>query len=139
MRDPHDYSVEKPTAVIDDLARIVAPKGRLGIIGVFLDSDSRARDEAAQRGEYLIPWGTLFKKGVTIGMGRDDQNATTATYATRSSADGSSPALSSHIGCRFAMPRTHLQSLTSVATAISKSCSSLEKRLGEAITIGPAI
>ncbi len=71
-RDPHDYSVEKPTTVIDDLARIVAPKGRLGIIGVFLDNDPRARDETAQHGEYLIPWGTLFKKGVTIGMGRDD-------------------------------------------------------------------
>jgi glutathione-independent formaldehyde dehydrogenase len=71
-RDPHDYSVEKPTTVIDDLARIVAPKGRLGIIGVFLDSDPRARDETAQHGEYVIPWGTLFKKGVTIGMGRDD-------------------------------------------------------------------
>jgi glutathione-independent formaldehyde dehydrogenase len=71
-RDPHDYSAEKPTAVIDDLARIVAPKGRLGIIGVFLDSDPRASDETARRGEYLIPWGTLFKKGVTIGMGRDD-------------------------------------------------------------------
>jgi glutathione-independent formaldehyde dehydrogenase len=71
-RDPHDYSVEKPATVIDDLARIVAPKGRLGIIGVFLDSDPRAKDETAQHGEYLIPWGTLFKKGVTIGMGRDD-------------------------------------------------------------------
>ncbi len=71
-RDPHDYSVEKPTTVIDDLARIVAPKGRLGIIGVFLDSDPLAKDEAARHGEYLIPWGTLFKKGVTIGMGRDD-------------------------------------------------------------------
>ena len=45
-RDPHDYSVEKPTTVIDDLARIVAPKGRLGIIGVFLDSDPLAKDEA---------------------------------------------------------------------------------------------
>jgi glutathione-independent formaldehyde dehydrogenase len=71
-RDPHDYALEKPTTVIDDLARIVAPKGRLGIIGVFLDSDPRARDGAAQHGEYLIPWGTLFKKAVTIGMGRDD-------------------------------------------------------------------
>jgi glutathione-independent formaldehyde dehydrogenase len=71
-RDPHDYALEKPTTVIDDLARIVAPKGRLGIIGVFLDRDPRARDGAAQHGEYLIPWGTLFKKGVTIGMGRDD-------------------------------------------------------------------
>jgi len=71
-RDPHDYSVENPTAVIDDLARIVAPKGRLSIIGVFLDSDPLARGEGAKRGEYLIPWGTLFKKGVTVGMGRDD-------------------------------------------------------------------
>ena len=71
-RDPHDYAVEKPTTVIDDLARLVAPKGRLGIIGVFLDSDPRAGDENAQHGEYLIPWGTLFKKGVKIGMGRDD-------------------------------------------------------------------
>ncbi|MGB8966189.1 MAG: alcohol dehydrogenase catalytic domain-containing protein [Candidatus Cybelea sp.] len=71
-RDPHDYSVEKPTTVIDDLARIVAPKGRLSIIGVFLDSDPHVRDAAARRGDYVIPWGTLFKKGVRIGMGRDD-------------------------------------------------------------------
>ncbi len=71
-RDPRDYAVEKPTTVIDDLARIVAPKGRLSIIGVFLDSDPHARDDAARRGDYLIPWGTLFKKGVTVGMGRDD-------------------------------------------------------------------
>jgi glutathione-independent formaldehyde dehydrogenase len=71
-REPHDYSVENPTAVIDDLARLVAPKGRLSIIGVFLDSDPSARGEAAQHGNYVIPWGTLFKKGVTIGMGRDD-------------------------------------------------------------------
>ncbi len=71
-RDPRDYSIEKPATVIDELARIVAPKGRLSIIGVFLDRDPHARNEAAQHGEYLIPWGTLFKKGVTIGMGRDD-------------------------------------------------------------------
>jgi glutathione-independent formaldehyde dehydrogenase len=71
-RDPHDYSVERPATVIDDLARIVAPKGRLSIIGVFLDSDPHARDEGAKHGAYVIPWGTLFKKGVTIGMGRDD-------------------------------------------------------------------
>jgi len=70
-RDPHDYPFEKPSAVIDDLARIVAPNGRLSIIGVFLDSDPHAEDEAARQGNYLIPWGTLFRKGVTIGMGRD--------------------------------------------------------------------
>ncbi len=71
-RDPLQYAVEKPTTVIDDLSRLMAPKGRLGIIGVFLDSDPHAPAETARRGEYVIPWGALFKKGVTIGMGRDD-------------------------------------------------------------------
>jgi glutathione-independent formaldehyde dehydrogenase len=70
-RDPHDYSVEKPAGVIHDLARIVAPNGRLAIIGVFLDVDPHAPGESAKQGNYLIPWGTLFKKGVTVGMGRD--------------------------------------------------------------------
>jgi glutathione-independent formaldehyde dehydrogenase len=70
-RDPHDYAVEKPSTVIHDLARIVAPNGRLAIIGVFLDDDPLAPDEASRHGDYSIPWGTLFKKGVTVGMGRD--------------------------------------------------------------------
>jgi glutathione-independent formaldehyde dehydrogenase len=71
-RNPVDYAVEKPSAVIDDLARIIAVNGRLAIIGVFLDSDPRAPSEPAKAGVYPIPWGTLFKKGVNIGMGRDD-------------------------------------------------------------------
>jgi glutathione-independent formaldehyde dehydrogenase len=71
-RDPLNYAVENPTSVIDDLARIIAVKGRLCIIGVFLDSDPHGPNAAAQRGDYMIPWGPLFKKGVMIGMGRDD-------------------------------------------------------------------
>ena len=71
-RDPLDYAVEKPSTVIDDLARIIAVNGRLAIIGVFLDNDPRAPSEPAKKGLYSIPWGTLFKKGVNIGMGRDD-------------------------------------------------------------------
>jgi glutathione-independent formaldehyde dehydrogenase len=70
-RDPRQYTVEKPAAVIHDLARLLAPNGRLGIIGVFLDSDPHAPNDDARSGDYTIPWGTLFKKGVTIGMGRD--------------------------------------------------------------------
>ena len=71
-RDPLNYDVERPSTVIHDLARVIAPNGRLGIIGVFLDSDPHAPNASAQRGDYPIPWGTLFKKGVSIGMGRDD-------------------------------------------------------------------
>ena len=71
-RDPHNYAVEKPSAVIQDLARLVVPKGRVSIIGVFIDNDPHGPNPDAQRGDYLIPWGTFFKKGVTVGMGRDD-------------------------------------------------------------------
>jgi glutathione-independent formaldehyde dehydrogenase len=70
-RDPKNYASEKPTNVIQDLARIIAPNGRLSIVGVFLDSDPHAPDDAAKRGDYMIPWGTLFRRGVSIGMGRD--------------------------------------------------------------------
>jgi glutathione-independent formaldehyde dehydrogenase len=70
-RDPLDYSIEKPASVIDDLAAILAPNGRLGIIGVFLDNDPKAPAGPEKHGAYLIPWGTLFKKGASVGMGRD--------------------------------------------------------------------
>ena len=70
-RDPHDYAVEHPTSVIDDLATLLAPNGRLAIIGVFTDQDAHAPTDPAKRGVYPIPWGTLFRKGIRIGMGRD--------------------------------------------------------------------
>lgn len=71
-RDPKDYAVEKPNTVIDDLARLIATNGRLAIIGVFLDNDPHAPTATAKKGEYMIPWGTLFRKAVTVGMGRDN-------------------------------------------------------------------
>ena len=71
-RDALDYSVERPATVIADLARIISVNGRLAIIGVFLDNDPDAPAGPAKNGIYPIPWGTLFKKGVTVGMGRDD-------------------------------------------------------------------
>jgi glutathione-independent formaldehyde dehydrogenase len=57
--------------VIDALGRLVHPGGRLGIIGVFVERDPQASGELERRGALPVPWGTLFKKGVTIGMGRD--------------------------------------------------------------------
>jgi glutathione-independent formaldehyde dehydrogenase len=70
-RDPLNYAVEKPSTVIHDLARILAPNGRLSIIGVFLDTDPLAPDADARTGNYTIPWGTLFRKGIIVGLGRD--------------------------------------------------------------------
>lgn len=70
-RDRDDPSTERPRWVIEALAQLVRPGGRLGIIGVFVDDDPGAAGELERAGRLGVPWGTLFKKGITIGMGRD--------------------------------------------------------------------
>jgi glutathione-independent formaldehyde dehydrogenase len=70
-RDREEPGRENPHWVIEALGRLVHPGGRLGIIGVFVDQDPGAEGELEQRGALAVPWGSLFKKGVTIGMGRD--------------------------------------------------------------------
>jgi glutathione-independent formaldehyde dehydrogenase len=57
--------------VIDDLVRLLNPAGRLGIIGVYLESDPVAATELAREGQLAAPWGSLFRKGITVGLGRD--------------------------------------------------------------------
>jgi glutathione-independent formaldehyde dehydrogenase len=66
-----DAAGEDPEAVIHSLARLVNPTGRLGIAGVFLPHDARPNSELEARGDLAIPWGELFRKDITIGMGRD--------------------------------------------------------------------
>jgi glutathione-independent formaldehyde dehydrogenase len=70
-RDRDHPERERPHWVIDALARLLQPGGRLAIVGVFTDHDPGAAGELERRGELPVPWGTLFKKGITIGMGRD--------------------------------------------------------------------
>lgn len=70
-RAREDRRREDPHWVIHALAHLIQPGGRLGIIGVFLDSDQRAVGKAEAEGTIGVPWGPLFKKGVRIGMGRD--------------------------------------------------------------------
>lgn len=70
-RDREHPSTENPHWVIDALGQLVHPGGRLGIIGVFVDEDPGASGELERNGVLAVPWGTLFKKGITIGMGRD--------------------------------------------------------------------
>ncbi len=71
-RDYQDTSREQPAEVINDLARLLNPTGRLGIVGVFPDEDPRSQvGEMERQGKIAVPWGLLFKKGVRIGLGRD--------------------------------------------------------------------
>ncbi len=70
----HDWTTptrENPAIVIHALAQLVQPTGRLGIAGVFLPNDAHPNDPLEAKGDLATPWATLFRKDITIGMGRD--------------------------------------------------------------------
>ncbi|MGH3264357.1 MAG: hypothetical protein ACRDNS_20450, partial [Trebonia sp.] len=70
---------EDPRQVIDDLARLVNPTGRLGIAGVFTATDAApAADGGHADGSLHVPWSALFNKGVTVGFGRTHDRRYTA-------------------------------------------------------------
>ncbi|MES9604625.1 alcohol dehydrogenase catalytic domain-containing protein [Actinomadura sp. NPDC000929] len=69
-RDRADFSKEKPTQVLADLARLINQTGHLGIIGLYAGKDLHPAPEGSADGALRLPWGTLWGKGVTIGTGR---------------------------------------------------------------------
>ena len=69
-RDEGDQSKENPMQVFDDLIRLVNPTGQIGMVGVYMPKDPKGVDEKAKQGVFEIPWGTVFNKGLTIGMGQ---------------------------------------------------------------------
>jgi len=69
-RDRNDPSKEKPTQVLDDLIRLINPTGHLGVIGVYMANDPGATDEHAKKGEYMLPFGQLWEKGMSVGTGQ---------------------------------------------------------------------
>jgi glutathione-independent formaldehyde dehydrogenase len=71
-RSKTDYSREDPHWVIEAIAEIVNPAGRVSITGVWPTKDTGAVDAAAAGGRLMVPWSKLFNKNVSIKMGRDD-------------------------------------------------------------------
>lgn len=69
-RDREHPDTELPTQVIDDLARLVNPTGHLGIAGVYADHDTQPAPGGGEDGALVVPWATLFAKGVSVGFGR---------------------------------------------------------------------
>lgn len=69
-RDRSDPSKENHTQVIEDLVKLVNYTGHLGIIGVFVKEDPGAENGEAKKGSYVMPWGEIWTKGLTIGTGQ---------------------------------------------------------------------
>jgi glutathione-independent formaldehyde dehydrogenase len=69
-RDRADPERELPNQVIDDLARLVNPTGRVAIAGVYPERDLAPAPEGSPDGSLRVPWAALFDKGVSVGFGR---------------------------------------------------------------------
>lgn len=61
---------EKPDQIIWDMARLVNAGGSLGVMGVYVKHDAKPSGSEGTDGSIRVPWGLLFDKGVSIGMGR---------------------------------------------------------------------
>lgn len=61
---------ERPTQVLEDLVRLVNPAGAIGVIGVHMPQDPGGVTPGAKKGEYVLPWGELWEKGLQIGTGQ---------------------------------------------------------------------
>ena len=65
-----DPERENPIQVIEELVHVVNPTGRIGIVGVYFTEDPGGVDNDAKRGQYKMPLGGIFEKGLTIGSGQ---------------------------------------------------------------------
>ena len=65
-----DPEKENPIQVIEELVHVVNPTGRIGIVGVYFGEDPGGVDKAAKQGQYKLPLGDIFEKGLSIGTGQ---------------------------------------------------------------------
>ena len=61
---------ENPMQVIEELVHVVNPTGRIGIVGVYFPADPGGVDKHAKQGEFQLPLGAIFEKGLSIGTGQ---------------------------------------------------------------------
>ena len=69
------HSASSPDAedapqLISQIAKVLNPTGKLGIIGVWFPADPGAPSDRAKQGEYALPIGQLWEKGIAIGTGQ---------------------------------------------------------------------
>src|SRR6266581_889950 len=69
-RDDIDPSQENPTQALENCLRVVNPTGSVGVIGVYIAPDPRARDDQKKQGIFSFPLADFFSKGLTVGTGQ---------------------------------------------------------------------
>ena len=60
---------------MNNLIRSVRPGGRLGVVGVFVESDPGAADEGSKKGRIPFDFGLYWEKGLRMGTGQANVKA----------------------------------------------------------------
>ncbi|MFD5427370.1 glutathione-independent formaldehyde dehydrogenase [Streptomyces sp. NPDC127084] len=76
--DRSDSAHENPRQVIEDLAALVNPTGRIAIAGVYAARDRAPAAAGHADGSLRVPWAILFDKGIHLGFGRTHDRRYTA-------------------------------------------------------------
>jgi glutathione-independent formaldehyde dehydrogenase len=66
--DPAGHEV--PNDTMNKLVKSVRPTGALGVVGVFVPKDPKAKDKLMKEGQIAFDLGLFFEKGLRIGSGQ---------------------------------------------------------------------
>jgi glutathione-independent formaldehyde dehydrogenase len=70
QRSKEHPTKEKPAQVLEWLAELVNPTGRVGAVGVYLEEDPGGVNAAAKKGVFALPFAALWEKGIQVGTGQ---------------------------------------------------------------------
>ena len=116
---------ENPIQVIEELVHVVNPTGRIGIVGVYFPADPGGVDKNAKQGQFQLPLGAIFEKGLSIGTGQTPVKRYNAYLRDLIIAGRAKPSfIVSHRLTLEEAPDAYAKFDPNAATDIPRSCSS---------------
>ncbi len=72
----HDpQGAEQPNITMNNLVATVRATGIIGVVGVFVPEDPKAKDKLERKGQIAFDWGKFWSKGLRLGTGQANVKA----------------------------------------------------------------
>lgn len=66
---------EQPNITMNNLVGSVRATGTIGVVGVFVPEDPKAKDKLEKKGQIAFDWGKFWMKGLRLGTGQANVKA----------------------------------------------------------------
>lgn len=66
---------EQPNITMNNLVASVRATGKIGVVGVFVPEDPKAKDKLEKKGQIAFDWGQFWFKGLSLGTGQANVKA----------------------------------------------------------------